>query len=113
MQKMSKESRIKKETRRLQKIFADLDENKLSAIRALMDRLAFITVNLQDLEEDLLRDGWVEEYQNGQNQCGMKKSAAADVHISLTKNLNALTKQLMDIVPAVQRKSKLEELMKR
>ncbi len=111
MAKMSKENRIKKEKKRLMEIFADLDENKLSAVQALIDRLAFITVNLQDLEEDLLRDGWVEEYQNGQNQSGMKKSAAADVHISLTKNLNALSKNLLDIVPAAQRKSKLAELM--
>ena len=43
----------------------------------------------------------------------MKKSAKADVHISLTKNLNALTKQLLDIVPAAQRNSKLQEMMTR
>lgn len=36
---------------------------------------------------------------------------AADVHISLAKNLNAIVKQLLDLVPPAQRKSKLEELM--
>ncbi len=113
MAKSSKENRIKKEQKRLLEIFADLDPNKLSAVSALIDRVAFITVNLQDLEADLLRDGWVEGYQNGENQHGLKKSAAADVHISLTKNLNALTKQLLDIVPASQRKSKLQEMMLR
>lgn len=92
-------------------IFQGMDPNKLAVVKSIIERLAFLTVNLQDLEEDLLRDGWVEEYTNGANQSGIKKSAAADVHISLTKNLNALTKQLLELVPAAQRKSKLEEMM--
>jgi hypothetical protein len=41
----------------------------------------------------------------------MKKAAAADVHISLTKNLNAIVKQLLDLVPPAQKASRLTELM--
>ena len=111
MAKPSKTTRIKRETKRLMAIFEDMDPNKLETVKAIIDRAAFITVNLQDIEEDLLRDGWVEYYTNGANQNGLKKSAAAEAHISLTKNLNALTKQLLDIVPAAQRKSKLQEMM--
>lgn len=113
MAKATRESRIRKERKRLLAIFADMDPNKLETVKALIDRVAFITINLQDLEADIIRDGWTEEYQNGREQSGMKKSAAADVHISLTKNLNALTKQLLDIVPPAQRQSKLNELMNR
>ena len=47
-----------------------------------------------------------------QTQSGWKKSAAADVHISLTKNLNTIIKQLLELVPPAQKRSKLEELMK-
>ena len=54
---------------------------------------------------------WTEEYQNGQNQRGLKKSAAAEVHISLTKNLNAIMKQLLDLVPPAQEESRLAALM--
>lgn len=111
MPKASTNTKIKKERERLLEIFQDLDANKLSAVQALIDRVAFITVNLQELEADLMVEGWVENYQNGANQNGVKKSAKAEVHISLTKNLNALTKQLLDIVPAAQRKSKLQEMM--
>ena len=111
MAKASKETRMKKEKARLLEIFHDLDDNKLAVCDTLFARAAFITVSLQDLEEELSRSGWVEPYQNGENQRGLKKSAAAEVHISLTKNLNAIMKQLLDIVPAAARKSKLEELM--
>lgn len=106
----TKKTRIKKETNRLLDIFQDLDENKLKACSALIARAAFITVSLQDLEAQLDETGWVEGYQNGENQHGLKKSAAADVHISLTKNLNSIMKQLLDLVPAAAKKSKLEEL---
>ena len=102
---------IKKETRRLKKIFKDLEPNKLKTVDALISRAAFITVSLQELEEQLNRDGWVEEYQNGRNQSGLKKSAAAEVHISLTKNLSTIMKQLMELVPPAQKESRLAAMM--
>ena len=111
MAKPKKTTRIKKEKERLEEIFRDLEPNKLSTCAALIDRAAFITVSLEDLEAQLNETGWVETYQNGENQSGMKKAAAADVHISLTKNLNAIVKQLLELVPPAQKKSRLEAMM--
>ena len=111
MAKAKTSTRINREKKRLQELFKDLDPNKLKTCQALIDRAAFITISLQDLEEELNEKGWTEEYVNGREQYGIKKSAAADVHISLTKNLNAIIKQLLDLVPPAQRASRLEELM--
>lgn len=111
MAKKKKETRIKQEKERLSEIFKGLDKNKLDTCAALIDRAAFITISLEDLEEQLNLTGWVEEYQNGENQYGMKKSAAADVHISLTKNLNAIMKQLLELVPPAQKESRLAAMM--
>jgi hypothetical protein len=111
MAKPKKTTRIKKEKERLEEIFRDLEPNKLNTCAALIDRAAFITVSLEDLEDQLNETGWVETYQNGENQSGMKKAAAADVHISLTKNLNAIVKQLLELVPPAQKKSRLEAMM--
>ena len=110
---MEKIERIAKEKERLLDIFQDLEENKFQTCAALIDRAAFITVSLQDLEEQLNLTGWVEPYQNGEKQSGMKKAAAADVHISLTKNLNTIIKQLLELVPPAQKKSRLTEMMNR
>lgn len=107
-----KDKKVKKETERLRKLFKDLDANKLKTVDALIARAAFITVSLQELEDQLNRDGWVEPYQNGRNQSGLKKSAAAEVHIGLTKNLNAIMKQLLDLVPAAQQESRLAAMMR-
>lgn len=107
-----KEDRIKKEVRRLKGVFKDLDANKLKTADALIKRAAFITVSLEDLEEELNLYGWTETYTNGRNQEGVKKAAAAEAHISLTKNLNAIMKQLLDMVPPAKKKeSKLQALM--
>jgi hypothetical protein len=111
VENIEKEKRIKKETRRLKTIFKDLEPNKLKTVEALIARAAFITISLEDLEENLNRDGWVEGYANGRNQSGLKKSAAADAHISLTKNLNAIIKQLLDIVPPAHKESRLAAMM--
>lgn len=111
MAKPKIKTRIQREKDRLGEIFKDLEPNKLSTCQALIDRAAFITISLQDLEEQLNVYGWVEEYQNGENQYGMKKSAAADVHISLTKNLNAIVKQLLELVPPAQKESRLAAMM--
>ena len=113
MAKGTKENRIKREKKRLQEIFRDLEPNKLSTCSALIDRAAFIRISLEDLEEQLNATGWIEPYQNGENQSGMKKGAAADVHISLTKNLNAIVKQLLDLVPPAQKESRLSEMKTR
>lgn len=113
MAKAKKETRIRNEKARLEEIFKDLEPNKLKTCQALIDRAAFITVSLEDLEVQLNETGWVEYYQNGENQSGMKKAAAADVHISLTKNLNTIVKQLLDLVPPAQKESRLMEMMHR
>ena len=104
-------TRVLREKARLEELFKDLEPNKLQTCMALIDRAAFITVSLQDLEEHLNSTGWVEYYQNGETQSGWKKAAAADCHISLTKNLNTIIKQLLELVPPAQKRSKLEELM--
>lgn len=111
MAKMSKETRIKRKKAELLEIFSTLDGNRLKTAMALIDRAAFMTVSLEELEETLQTEGWVEDYQNGQNQFGKKKSASADVYLSMTKNLTTITKQLLDIVPDKPARSKLEEFL--
>lgn len=113
MAKATKKTRINREKKRLLGIFAGLDQNKLETCYALIDRAAYITISLEDLEEELNETGWIETYQNGEYQTGKKKAAAADVHISLTKNLNAIIKQLLEIVPPAQKESRLQAMMNR
>lgn len=109
----TKEQRIKAEKTRLRGIFKDLDENKKKLVTPLIEKAAFMSVELDDLQATIEKEGWTSEYQNGQNQWGTKKSPEADTYIALSKNYAAVIKQLTELVPAAKRKaSKLDALRK-
>ncbi len=108
----TKEQRIKSEKSRLKKIFKDLDENKKNLVTPLIEKAAFMSVELDDLQEIIEQDGWTSEYKNGENQYGTKKSPEADTYIALSKNYAAVIKQLTDLVPAARRKKTKLEAMK-
>lgn len=107
----TKEQRIKSEKTRLKGIFRDLDENKKKLVTPLIEKAAFMSVELDDLQEIIEQDGWTSEYKNGENQYGTKRSPEAETYIALSKNYAAIIKQLTDLVPAAKRKkSRLEAL---
>ena len=95
----TKEQRIKTEKTRLKGIFKDLDENKRKLVTPLIEKAAFMSIELDDLQAKLEKDGWTSEYQNGQN------SPEAETYIALSKNYAAVIKQLTELVPAAKRKT--------
>ena len=102
----TKEQRIKAEKTRLKGIFKDLDENKKKLVTPLIEKAAFMSVELDDLQAMIEKDGWTSEYQNGQNQWGTKKSPEAETVIALSKNYAAIIKKFNELVPAPQRKAR-------
>lgn len=107
----TKEQRIKSEKTRLRGIFKELDENKKKLVTPLIEKAAFMSIELDDLQSMIEQDGWISKYKNGENQFGTKKSPEADVYIALSKNYTAVIKQLTELVPAAKRKaSKLAAL---
>lgn len=107
----TKEQRITAAKSKLRSIFKDLDENKKKLVTPLIEKAAFMSVELDDLQETIEQDGWTSEYKNGENQYGTKKSPEAETYIALSKNYAAIIKQLTDLVPAAKRKkSRLEAL---
>ena len=105
------EEKISKEQRRLKRIFADLEEGKKKLVIPLIEKAAFMSIELDELQETIEKNGWISEYQNGANQHGTKRSPEADTYIALSKNYAAIIKQLVELVPAQKRKkSKLEAL---
>ena len=104
---LSKADRIAKRRRELLKIYKTIDANKLKVVMSLIERAAFYSVSLEDLEAELNASGWTEPYKNGRDQEGVKRSAVADAHISITKNLTAITKQLLELCPAQEKRGKL------
>ena len=103
--KKKKENRIKDEKKRLKEIFEELEENKRNLVTPLIEKAAFMSIELDDLQETIEQDGWTSEYKNGENQYGTKKSPEAETYIALSKNYAAVIKQLTELVPAEKRKA--------
>ncbi len=104
--KKKKENRIKDEKKRLKEIFAELEENKRNLVTPLIEKAAFMSIELDDLQETIEQEGWTSEYKNGENQYGTKKSPEAETYIALSKNYAAVIKQLTELVPAAKRKAR-------
>lgn len=94
----SKSERIKKEISRLKKQLKNMPESALNIALSLVKSAAFMTVTLEDLENSINKNGIIEEYQNGKNQWGKKKSPAVEVYNTMVKNHATIIKQLTDLV---------------
>lgn len=94
-----KEKRIKEKIDELVKTFSNLSEDIQKTILPMINKVAFMSVTLDDLQDDINTNGVTETYQNGANQFGIKKSAAVEVYNTMIKNYTSLMKQLTDLLP--------------
>ena len=93
------DQRITDEYKRLREIYNKVQGNKLRLVLKLISRAAFMSAALTDLENYLAKHGYTEEYQNGANQSGKKKSSEVEVYNTMVKNYSSIIKQLTDLLP--------------
>lgn len=97
--KLSKDSLIKREKKRLLAIFQKLEKDKLDTAESLIENAAFMTITLKELSKTINEKGCVSEYQNGENQWGTKKSPEVEVYNAMVKNYTMIVKTLCDMLP--------------
>ncbi len=96
---LTKEEKIKKEIRRLSGLFTKIDAKAKKAVKSLIENAAFMAITLQDLQDTINEKGVIEEYQNGANQHGFKKSSEVEIYNAMIKNYSSIIKQLTDLLP--------------
>jgi hypothetical protein len=96
---MTVEGRIKREKMRLRRQFKDVGKDTLTTVDRLVDRVAFLTVTLEDLETVINEQGCTSEYKNGEHQWGMKKSPEVEAHATMMQRYLSAMKQLLDLRP--------------
>ena len=109
---IEKNNKIKKEKQTLEKIFKKIDKNKQKIVGKLIDNVAFMSVTLDELKEDIKKYGVKEEYMNGKNQFGFKESVESKTYNTMFKNYMSAIKQLTDLLPADEQKNAGEDLLK-
>lgn len=93
---LTREDRIKRELSRLRRSLKPLVQaNKYKAADGLMQRAAFLRIELEDLEADINTHGTTEP-----GLQGTKVRASAQQYDKLLKTYNSVCKQLTDLIPA-------------
>ncbi len=98
-----KEKEIKKEERRLRGVYKKIDKDKKSVIEGLIQRAAFMRVSLEELEEDINKNGFTEDFCQGEHQEPYKrKRPSADLYNTMNTSYQKIIKQLTDLLPKIE-----------
>jgi len=90
-----KQKAIRAELRRLNKIFENIPDDRKSVVQPMIQNVAFMTVELSDLQKIIQEHGSIDFFENGKNQKGYKVSAPIQAYNSLAKTWTTAVKVLL------------------
>lgn len=99
MAKKTKKSRVKSEKTRLEKLYADLPEQKKRLSAGLIERAAFMRVELEDLEAFLTENGWTELFSQGNQEPYDRARPQGQTYNTMNANYQKIIKQLDALLP--------------
>ena len=108
---MDKEGRIKKEYAKLSKLYTGLAPNKRQLADGLIGNAAFITVTLEDLQDQINREGAVIEQKNGNGFLSRMEHPAQKSYNVMVNRYNAIIKTLADLLPVEASEGKLAAIL--
>lgn len=106
---IEKTRQIKREINRLKKLFKDIDENKKKLVYATIEDVAFMTITMKELRENIIREGTTVAYKNGENQYGTKQSPDAQLLLQFSQKQSQAMKILLECLPKTERIKKMPE----
>ena len=83
----------------MKEIYKDLSPEKRLICFGMLEEAAFLKGTLQKLREEINKEGYTDEYKNGENQYGRKVSATLQSYNSTLKNYYVLMEKLMKMFP--------------
>ncbi len=98
--KLSRDTRIKREVNRLRRNLKTVPEDRQQLAIGLVERAAFLRVELEDLEADINANGTIEWYQPSEDAAPITRiRAAAQQYDKLVKSYATVCRQIADLVP--------------
>jgi hypothetical protein len=89
---------VAKEEKRILKTLDKLTKEQIEANKDFIHQLAFQTVTLKNLSDDIAKNGVKEKYCNGANQWGYKDRTEVKTYNNMFKNYQSAMKQLNDLL---------------
>lgn len=98
-EEMSIDEKISSEEKNLRSLYSKLTSKKKKLVDGLIRNAAFMKCQLYELQEHIKEYGCTCEYQNGENQSGVKKSPEAEQYNTMIKNYTSIITKLNDMIP--------------
>ena len=95
----ARKKRITSEFNRISAALESVPADKRTAAEKLMQEAAYMTEIIADARDEIDANGIIEEYQNGENQFGRKKSPAVEIYDRAVNSYAKIIKQLTDLMP--------------
>lgn len=109
---MSKEERIKKEERKLKRLYKDIPKDTKTLIDGLIQRAAYMRITLEDYEADIDKNGYVELFtQSEKTEPYERERPVVRLYNTMNKNYQSIIKQLSDLLPKGDPNSKKDPLL--
>lgn len=80
---LDKDKAIRKEFNRLRRIFKDIPDDRKKTVLETLKNAAFQSYILKELQDSILEEGTMTEYQNGENQWGFKQNPDVTTYNSI------------------------------
>ena len=93
------QKRVRREKNRLRKFYKDLDDSRKGIAAGLIERAAFMRVQLEDLEEDIEQKGWTEPFKQGSAPAYDRARPNGQTYNTLNANYQKIIKQLDALLP--------------
>lgn len=104
---LTNDERILKEVRRLNRIYKNIDKDNKAIIDGLIQRAAYMRVTLEDWEEDIIENGCTEMFTQSINTPPYERERpVARLYNTMNANYQKIIKQLSDLVPKQEAKTK-------
>lgn len=111
--KEERQAKIDKEKKKYDKALKNIaDEAKKITLNRLFAEAAFMAVTLEETRMLIIRDGVVDQYKNGANQFGLKKSACIEVYDKTVNTYLKTVDQINKTLPESVSVDPSEDLLK-
>lgn len=111
MAKLQPKTILNRRVKELKRIFSEVDVDKMKVIEPSLIQAARMELYIVDLADKLDEVGFVEMYQNGENQMGKKESTESKAYSTMVKNYNAVIRTLLGCLPESEQKDAEDEML--
>lgn len=106
----TKDERIRGEKSRLNRIYKDIDKNKKKLAAGLIERAAFMRIECEDLETDLIENGWTEQFQQSEKLEPYDRARPqGQAYQQLNANYQKVIKQLDALLPQAKQSGREDD----